>query len=231
MDRAAESWWEQSGALSLPVGAPYSRNLGEWGILEHPCYQKRPRNALCSPVPLPAPVGTSIRWTTNPARFCSRWAPFVGWALLAYDAVDYYMGEMMKPDCTRPEFQAQGYSICFPAGTKVHSETGLQDIETVSTGTRVWSFDRKRKEWVLMPVRALEINEFVRPTRDSGRRRYGDTGDEHPSVLGRLGPLAGRQTCALRTATRLPSQSTRMADGFRQRISCLVTSCSRARDR
>ncbi len=47
---------------------------------------------------------------------------------------------------------------CFPAGTPVHTESGLRAIETVQVGDCVWAFDLVAGEWSLQSV----LRTFVR---------------------------------------------------------------------
>jgi RHS repeat-associated protein len=43
--------------------------------------------------------------------------------------------------------QAPGPKSCFPAGTPVHTPAGLQAIEQIAVGDRVWAYDHKRLHW------------------------------------------------------------------------------------
>lgn len=42
---------------------------------------------------------------------------------------------------------------CFVAGTPVHAEQGVQPIEQIAPGQRVWAFDRQQGDWRLCRVR------------------------------------------------------------------------------
>ncbi len=50
---------------------------------------------------------------------------------------------------------------CFIAGTSVHTEAGLENIEDISVGTKVWSFDHDRNAWLLMAVLEVKAHDFV----------------------------------------------------------------------
>ena len=52
------------------------------------------------------------------------------------------------------------WSVCFREGTQVHTERGLQKIETISVGTKVWAYDHDRRLWSLMPVIDTEAHDF-----------------------------------------------------------------------
>jgi len=54
-----------------------------------------------------------------------------------------------------------GWSVCFREGTQVHTESGLQGIETVSIGTKVWSYNHASETWNLMPVVDTEAHDFA----------------------------------------------------------------------
>ncbi len=45
--------------------------------------------------------------------------------------------------------------VCFPAGTPVHTTSGLKPIEQIAVGDRVWAYDHRRLEWVERDV--LEV--------------------------------------------------------------------------
>jgi len=53
-----------------------------------------------------------------------------------------------------------GWSVCFNEGTQVHTETGLQNIEEVSVGMKVWAYDHEQEAWSLMPVIDTEAHDF-----------------------------------------------------------------------
>ena len=98
------------------------------------------------------------------------WGHFGTWAAVwfEYDGTDMNRAlpwlNKVVPDNPRAKKDPwDDIYICFPAGTKVHTETGLQDIETISAGTKVWAFDIQQQVWLLMPVLALEINSFDGP--------------------------------------------------------------------
>ena len=48
---------------------------------------------------------------------------------------------------------------CFPAGTKVHTEKGLKNIENIGYGDRVWAYDEKSGKIALQNVLTTVISE------------------------------------------------------------------------
>lgn len=47
---------------------------------------------------------------------------------------------------------------CFPAGTKVHTENGLQNIEDIRTGDKVWSYNEDTREIGLQRVLSMIVS-------------------------------------------------------------------------
>jgi Ca-activated chloride channel family protein len=54
-----------------------------------------------------------------------------------------------------------GSGGCFPAGTGVWTEDGLVPIETIATGSRVYTCDPLQRCWVLRKVLQVKIHEFA----------------------------------------------------------------------
>ena len=53
------------------------------------------------------------------------------------------------------------WTPCFREGTPVHTDGGPRNIEAVSVGTMVWSYDHERESWALMPVSHIEAHDFA----------------------------------------------------------------------
>jgi Intein splicing domain len=53
----------------------------------------------------------------------------------------------------------QGRGECFPAGTPVHTVTGVQAIEEIAAGDRVWAYDHKRLSWTEREV--VEVYQLI----------------------------------------------------------------------
>jgi hypothetical protein len=52
------------------------------------------------------------------------------------------------------------WSVCFREGTLVHTQAGLRNIEAVSIGEKVWSYDHDREVWALMRVTDTEAHDY-----------------------------------------------------------------------
>jgi len=53
-----------------------------------------------------------------------------------------------------------GSGGCFPAGTEVWTEDGLVPIETIESGSRVYTCDPLKRHWVLRKVLKVQTHEF-----------------------------------------------------------------------
>ncbi len=70
---------------------------------------------------------------------------------------------------------------CVRAGELVYTERGPKPIETVQSGTRVWSFDEEKRGWVLRPVvatKASGVQQVYEVVFSNGRTLH--LTDNHP---------------------------------------------------
>ena len=85
---------------------------------------------------------------------------------------------------THPDDRDENYHPlvqCLPAGTPVHTQYGLKNIEEIQPGSKVWSFDHRSGEWALMCVLALQVHPFAGDmVTVTGGRSTVEATDTHP---------------------------------------------------
>jgi hypothetical protein len=116
---------------------------------------------------LKSPTLTSqgFKWTntTNFGRFAGRWVPWLGWAWTAHDVlrltvppydqfhVDFKKAQQL-PGSGPTYMGSDGIYVCFVAGTKIYTNKGVVNIETLREGMKVYSYNLKSNQVELKPV-------------------------------------------------------------------------------
>jgi RHS repeat-associated protein len=92
--------------------------------------------------------------------------PYIGWAWTAHDVlrltipaydqfhIDFNKAQQL-PGSGPAYVGSDGIYVCFVAGTKIYSDNGLVDIETLQEGIEVYSYDFELEQLELRPITKL----------------------------------------------------------------------------